>query len=403
MVCAEPRLYSFSWKLLDNSAGDGGGGIYNNVGTVVVANSQFTGDSAYWGGGFCNGGYVGNDNCTATLTSCIMIENSGGDTYNVGTLTIIPATPSFSDLSLSQTTVTYGAGGSGDITASGLLNVTGSDPLVTPGIETSANVLIEVYNQNGNLAEGVQSFLNSDGTFSHTLDVGILPVGSYTVEYNYAGDTNFNAATTVSMNLTVDAAPLTITAKDVSSTYGDGTTLNGTGFTSSGLVNGETIGSVTLATNASLTAGNWNAGGWMITPSDAVTSGKADPNYTTTFAASNYSITYATTGVLTVAKADAVVTITNPVSGDYNGLQYTATVTSNSSDVVPTLEYYKTDSSSPTGWDDIGTVAPTDAGYYRTIANYAGSSNYNSNITDGCAFTIEAKAITGNFTVADKQ
>ncbi len=62
-----------------------------------------------------------------------------------------------------------------------------------------------------------------------------------------------------------------MTAKNVSMTYADGTTLNGTtGFTVAGLLGSDSVSSVNLATNASLsTSGNWNAGTWTITPSTA--------------------------------------------------------------------------------------------------------------------------------------
>ncbi len=270
-------------------------------------------------------------------------------TSNIVKFNITPATPSFSDLSLSQSVVTYGAGNTGDIYASGLLTVTGSNPLVTPGTETGtneANALIVIYNGSHSI-NGVQSFLNSDGTFSNSINVGALPVGSYTIVFSYLGDAttsgNFNAATSESMNLTVDAAPLTITANNVSSIYGDGTTLNNaTGFTANGLVNGETIGSVTLATNATLSnTGNWNAGSWAITPSNAVTSGVINPEFETTFAASNYDITY-NTGMLNVAQVTPVLTVTD-AGGIYNATPYTATATINGGSslegVTPTIEY----------------------------------------------------------------
>src|ERR1019366_969374 len=96
-------------------------------------------------------------------------------------------------------------------------------------------------------------------------------------------------------NVTISVRGLTITASNVNGTYGTSAanTLNGsTGFTESGLVGGQTVGSVTLGTNAtSSTSGNYNAntGGnpasWTITPS-AATGGTFNPN--------NYSIVYDT-------------------------------------------------------------------------------------------------------------
>ncbi len=69
-------------------------------------------------------------------------------------------------------------------------------------------------------------------------------------------------------------------------TYGAGNTLAtglGVGYSESGLVNGDTIASVTLTTNATVssTSGFWNAGNWTITPSNAT--GSVLSNYTVTY------------------------------------------------------------------------------------------------------------------------
>ena len=56
-------------------------------------------------------------------------------------------------------------------------------------------------------------------------------------------------------SLTITRAPVTVTANDLRSVYGQGTTFAGDEFTSSGLQNGETIGRVTLTSaGASRTA-----------------------------------------------------------------------------------------------------------------------------------------------------
>ena len=137
-------------------------------------------------------------------------------------------------------------------------------------------------------------------------------VGSYTITASAATGGTFTASnysiTYVTGTLTVNAAALTVTASPQSKTYGQ--TVNfGSGialFSSSGLQNGETIGTVTLAVSGSGGAATAAVGSYTITAS-AATGG--------TFTASNYSITYVT-GTLTVNAAALTVTA-SPQSKTY--------------------------------------------------------------------------------------
>ena len=116
----------------------------------------------------------------------------------------------------------------------------------------------------------------------------VVPNGNYTL--NFTGST-----------LAVTPAALTVTASAKGKTYGSTLTLNGaTDFTSSGLLNSETIGTVTLTVSGSPagTAATAPAGAYTITPSGA-TGGTFNPT--------NYAIAYAT-GILTVNKAALSVT-----------------------------------------------------------------------------------------------
>ena len=137
-------------------------------------------------------------------------------------------------------------------------------------------------------------------------------VGSYTITASAATGGTFTAGnysiTYVTGTLTVNAATLTVTASPQSKTYGQ--TVNfGSGstlFSSSGLQNGETIGTVTLAVSGSGGAATAAVGSYTITAS-AATGG--------TFTASNYTITYVT-GTLTVNAAALTVTA-SPQSKTY--------------------------------------------------------------------------------------
>ena len=110
---------------------------------------------------------------------------------------------------------------------------------------------------------------------------------------------------TASVAINVQPAPLTITASAQSKTYGQ-TVAFGSGstlFTSSGLQNGDTIGTVTLAVSGNGGAATASVAGspYTITPS-AATGG--------TFTPGNYTITYAT-GNLTLNKAALTITANN--------------------------------------------------------------------------------------------
>ncbi|WP_404296252.1 filamentous hemagglutinin N-terminal domain-containing protein [Halomonas sp.] len=84
--------------------------------------------------------------------------------------------------------------------------------------------------------------------------------------------------------LMVTPAPLLITANDDSKTFGETLTLSPTAFTSDGLVNGESVGSVTLNSDGTVATAPVDGSPYAIEASDA------DGG---TFVATNYDITYA--------------------------------------------------------------------------------------------------------------
>src|SRR5581483_10490866 len=101
--------------------------------------------------------------------------------------------------------------------------------------------------------------------------------------------------------LTVNTAALTITADNQTKTYGQTYTFSGSEFTSSGLQNGETIGSVTLASAGAAATASVAGSPYVITVS-AATGG--------TFNAGNYTISYLT-GLMTVNTAALTITADN--------------------------------------------------------------------------------------------
>jgi filamentous hemagglutinin family protein len=108
---------------------------------------------------------------------------------------------------------------------------------------------------------------------------------------------NYSANTTAATAANITPAPLIIQADNAAKTYGQTLALSPAAFTQTGLVNGETVASVSLA-SAGTVAGAGVAGSpYAIVPSNA--SGG-------TFAASNYTITYVN-GTLVVTPAPLVI------------------------------------------------------------------------------------------------
>ncbi|HEY0664521.1 MAG TPA: MBG domain-containing protein, partial [Gallionella sp.] len=130
---------------------------------------------------------------------------------------------------------------------------------------------------------------------TQTVAPGTLALGNGTglaSNYTFVGGTQ---------TVTITPAALTVTAGNVSKTYGDIPSYLGTEFTSAGLVNGETIGSVTLTSSGDAVSANVAGSPYALTAS-AATGGS--------FNAANYSITYVD-GQLTVTPAMLTVVADN--------------------------------------------------------------------------------------------
>jgi hypothetical protein len=120
-------------------------------------------------------------------------------------------------------------------------------------------------------------------TFSTTT----LVAANHMITANYSDGASFNPSSG-SLVQTVNQASLTITANDAGKNEGDTLTFAGTEFTTMGLVNGDTVTSVTLTSDG--VAATAEDGSFAIVPSNAMGTGL-----------SNYSITYVN-GTLTVSE-----------------------------------------------------------------------------------------------------
>jgi hypothetical protein len=140
----------------------------------------------------------------------------------------------------------------------------------------------------------------SGGTASYTSST--LAAGTHPITADYTGVTFFAASSSTSASQQVNAAALSVTARPQTKTYGQAVVFGpgGTNFSSSGLQNGNTITSVTLAVSGNGGAATAAVSGspYIITPSAATG---------VTFTAGNYNITY-NTGTLTANPATLTVT-----------------------------------------------------------------------------------------------
>jgi len=105
-----------------------------------------------------------------------------------------------------------------------------------------------------------------------------------------------------SVTLNVNPAPLLITADSETKPYGSASTFAGTEFTTSGLVNGDTVTSVTLNSAGAAATADVSGSPYPITPGAAVGTGL-----------SNYTITYEN-GTLTVNQATPVIAVARAAS-----------------------------------------------------------------------------------------
>jgi hypothetical protein len=177
--------------------------------------------------------------------------------YATGALTVSPAALTITANATNKTygqTLAFGAG-SAAFGASGLQNgeTIGTVTLAASGNGGAATATVagSPYNITPSAATG--------GTFAS---------GNYSINYATGA-------------LTVTPAPLTITANSTTKSYGQLLTFAGTEFTPAGLLNGDTVSSVTLTSAGTAANAKVSGSPYSIIPSAAV--GGAVGNYTITY------------------------------------------------------------------------------------------------------------------------
>jgi hypothetical protein len=237
----------------------------------------------------CNGLFVqvlaGGEVVLTNLTSLVgpvsVLASGTGSVVNLSKLVnYLPASTSLSAVS-----------GGVIVLAAPLLTITAGNASMTYGGSVPA------------LSVTYSGFVNGDTPASlttapsiSTTGTSLSHAGSWPITASGAVDTNYTIIYAPG-TLTINPAPLTITANNGSKTYGQTAAFAGTAFSSAGLLNGDSIAGVTL--NSAGAAPAADIGSYSIVPSAA--SGPA---------AGNYSITYSN-GTLTVNPATLTVTASN--------------------------------------------------------------------------------------------
>lgn len=323
-----------------------------------------------------------------TLTSSGASTNAtvNGGTGAGGAYTITPSAAA--GTGMSNYLITY---------ATGLMTVTPKSVTVT------ANESVVYGSSSGTITYSTSGLASGDSVTSATvqyttggsppasipttLDVGtttgVLIASSATGSARF-NSTNYNISYGYG-NLTVTPKALTITANNVTTTYGAGYTLGTTAFTTNGLINSDAVSSVSLlysgaaSVPATTNAGVYNS---SVAISNAVGTGLG-----------NYSITY-TTGKLTVNAATLTVT-PNSATQTFNnttlGTSTSTTVYSDNKSNYSITGFVNSDTATSTGLTLTGTMsftsassvlvaAPTNAdSYVYGVGTLAGTVNNNAN------------------------
>ena len=222
-------------------------------------------------------------------------------------------------------------------------------------------------------------------------------VGNITGNLVFSSDAADNLSIPITTSY-VAPAPLTITGKYFQKFYGSKITLGAgnANFTSSGLMNGETIGSVTI-TPAGGTAANDLPGLYAITPSAAIGGTFSTANYNITYTAAQFEVLYSlynftmsgntsnwVQGKVPIPKISGGVIslVTN------NSARYTATIPTSFSNIIQRGVCWNTTINPTIGNTKIIDGATTTG---SLIANLSG-------LTDGTTYYIRTFITVGSFT-----
>jgi hypothetical protein len=317
--------------------------------------------------------------------------NNYSDTYTM-TINVLKPVISSTSTNVYALNTSYGLASS-----SNTINVSGQ--YIYQNVVVTPSTGFEVSRDNSTFANTV-SISQSGGTITNT-NVYIrlksnAAVGSYTGTVKLTSI----AADTISIPISlssVAAAPLTVTATYFQKFFGSQITLgNGNGnFTANGLMNNETIGSVTL-TAAGGTGVNDNPGLYDITPTSATGGTFSPTNYNITYVPAKFEVLYSLYGFTMTGNASNWVKGKVPIPRIPGGVITMITSTSAKYDgVVPS--YYSKFTQKGVCWDF--TMNPTISSNvsYDISTSTGPMTGSMTNLIQGATYFARTFIKVGNF------
>ncbi|HET8782000.1 MAG TPA: kelch repeat-containing protein, partial [Pyrinomonadaceae bacterium] len=220
---------------------------------------------------------------------------------------------------------------------------------------------------------------------SYALPAGTV-AGPYTIEASYSGATGFNASAGTG-TLTINKKELTITAADKTKTYGDAVVFDETtpsvDFSVVGLVNSDTVASITLTSAGAAATATVAGSPYAIIPSDAVGTGLT-----------NYDIAYVN-GSLTVEARDLTITASDKTKTYGDTVVFDETTPSGDFSVVGLVnaDTVASITLTSTGAPATATVAGSPYTIVPSNAVGTGLANYDIAYVNG-SLTVDPKALT---------
>lgn len=347
----------------------------NKAPLTVTANSytKIYGDTlSFTGSEFSTSGLKNNE--TATTVTLTTLGGISTAAHSSTPYTITPSTLSGGTFSTNNYNINYVNGGLTvskaplSVTANSFVKTYG-DSLTLNGTEFSTSGL-------KNNETATSATLTTAGAVTNAPVIG----SPYLITPSLLTGGTFNSNNYIisyaAGSLTVNQAPLTISANNRTKTYGDAVTFAGSEFSSVGLKNNETLGSATISSSGSSPTAVYSASPYSIAIS-SITGGSVNP-----INSNNYAISYINGG-LTVNKANLTVTANSysKTYGDsipFTGSEFTTSGLKNNETVATAT---LTSSGSPS-------TAPYSVSPYAITASALSggtfsTNNYNISYVDG--------------------